>query len=65
MFAYALKMWGKVTGDLALEARGNLMLAILARTIDEYFLMRSTNANQPANFIANKAPGIVSEEFIS
>lgn len=58
-FAYALKMWGKVTGDHSLEARGNLMLAILARTIDSYFLMRSNNTNQPSNFIANKAPGIV------
>ena len=59
-FAYALKMWGKATGDQSMEARGNLMLGILARTLDNYFLMRNNNQNQPPNFIANKATGIVS-----
>ena len=59
-FAYALKMWGAVTGDQSSEARGNLMLAILARTFDSYFLMRNSNTNQPANFIGNKVAGIVS-----
>ena len=59
-FAYALKMWGQVTGDKSTEARGNLMLAILSRTFDNYFLMKKSNTNQPANFIANKVTGIVS-----
>lgn len=59
MFAYAIKMWGKITGDSSMEARGNLMLAILARTLDNYFLMTSANQNQPGNFIGNKATGIV------
>lgn len=60
MFAYAIKMWGKVTGDQSMEARGNMMLAILARTLQSYFLMANDNANQPSNFIANKVTGIVS-----
>ena len=60
-FAYALKMWGKVTRDQSMEARGNLMLAILARTLDNYFLLKSNNRNQPPNFIGNKATGIVSD----
>lgn len=59
-FAYALKMWGNVIGDASMEARGNLMLAILARTLNNYFLMSSDNVNQPANFIGNKVTGIVS-----
>ena len=58
-FAYAIKMWGKVTGDESMEARGNLMLAILARTFDNYFLMKRNNVNQPANFVGNKVTGIV------
>ena len=58
-FAYAMKMWGHVTGDRSMEARGNLMLSILARTLDSYFLLSSDNENQPANFIANKVTGIV------
>ena len=60
MFAYAIKMWGKITGDASMEARGNLMLGILARTLDNYFLMSSTNTNQPPQFIDNKVTGIVS-----
>ncbi|KAI9676206.1 MAG: hypothetical protein M1829_003035 [Trizodia sp. TS-e1964] len=60
-FSYALKMWGKVTGDASTEARGNLMLSILSRTLDNYFLMASNNTNQPANFIGNKVTGILFE----
>ena len=59
-FAYAIKMWGHVIGDKSMEARGNLMLAILARSVQNYFLMESGNVNQPARFIANKVTGIVS-----
>ena len=58
-FAYAMKMWGHVIGDASMEARGNLMLSILARTLDSYFLLSSDNKNQPANFIGNKVTGIV------
>lgn len=44
-----------------MEARGNLMLAVQARTFQNYFLMEPTNKNQPANFIDNKATGILFE----
>lgn len=63
MFAYAIKMWGQTTGDASMEARGNLMLSILGRSLNNYFLMEEDNVNQPANFIGNKVTGIVS--FIS
>ena len=59
-FAYAMKMWGRVIGDTSMEARGNLMLAILKRSLNNYFLLSSDNVNQPANFIGNKVTGIVS-----
>lgn len=62
MYAYALKMWGKTTGDASMEARGNLMLSIMARSLQNYFLLESNNTNQPANFIGNKVTGIVSAE---
>ncbi|PTU23259.1 hypothetical protein P175DRAFT_0432895 [Aspergillus ochraceoroseus IBT 24754] len=64
MFAYALKMWGKTIGDASMEARGNLMLGILRRSLHNYFLMDSDNTNQPANFIANKVTGILFENKI-
>ena len=63
-FAYAIKMWGQVSDDPSMEARGNLMLAILARTLDNYFLMKQSNLVQPPNFIANKVTGIVSLRHI-
>ncbi|KAI9741153.1 MAG: hypothetical protein M1834_002866 [Cirrosporium novae-zelandiae] len=59
--SYAIKMWGNVIGDKSMEARGNLMLAITARSLQNYFLMESTNTNQPANFIGNKVTGILFE----
>lgn len=64
MFAYAVKMWGKTTGDASMEARGNMMLAILRRSLNNYFLMQSNNTNQPSNFIANKVTGILFENKV-
>ncbi|KIW94756.1 uncharacterized protein Z519_04733 [Cladophialophora bantiana CBS 173.52] len=61
MFAYGLKMWGKTIGDASMEARGNLMLSVLARSLQNYFLMTSNNTNQPAPFIGNKVTGILFE----
>ncbi len=58
-FSYAIKMWGHVIGDKSMEARGNLMLSIQARTFIDYFLMQNNNVIQPANFIGNKVTGIV------
>lgn len=60
MFAYAVKMWGKTIGDKSMEARGNLMLALLRRSLKNYFLMEDDNSNHPNNFIGNKVTGIVS-----
>lgn len=58
--SYAQKMWGRTIGDAAIEGRGNLQLAIQTRSFNSYFLMDSSNANQPARFIGNKVTGIVS-----
>jgi len=62
--SYALKMWGHVLGDAALEARGNLMLAVQARSLHNYFLMESDNTVQPPEFINNRADGILFENKI-
>jgi endo-1,3(4)-beta-glucanase len=64
MSAYALKMWGRTTGDANMEARGNLQLAITARSLQNYFLYDSTNSVEPANFIGNKVSGILFENKI-
>ncbi|KAF2670501.1 endo-1,3-beta-glucanase Engl1 [Microthyrium microscopicum] len=61
---YAMKLWGKTTGDENMEARGNLQLAVLRRSLQNYFLMESSNKNQPPQFIGNKACGIMFENKI-
>lgn len=57
---FAIKMWGKVSGDPNMEARGNLQLAIQARSLQNYFLLEDDNTVQPPAFIPNKVTGIVS-----
>ncbi|CAN9402383.1 unnamed protein product [Alternaria alternata] len=61
---YAIKMWGRVIQDPNMEARGNLQLAVQARSIKNYFLMEANNTNQPAGFVKNKATGILFENKI-
>ncbi|KAE8145875.1 endo-1,3-beta-glucanase Engl1 [Aspergillus avenaceus] len=64
MFAYSLKMWGKVIGDASMEARGNLMLGILRRSLRNYFLLESNNKNHPPTFVPNKVTGILFENKV-
>ncbi|KAK6525782.1 hypothetical protein TWF281_010826 [Arthrobotrys megalospora] len=63
-FSYAMKLWGNVVGDKNMEARANLQLAILKRSLNSYFLMSSDNRYQPANFIQNKVSGILFENKV-
>lgn len=64
MASYALKMWGLVSGDVNMAARGNLQLSVLARSLNHYFLYRSGNADEPASFVGNKVAGILFENKI-
>nr|OQO17039.1 hypothetical protein B0A51_18453 [Rachicladosporium sp. CCFEE 5018]OQO19588.1 hypothetical protein B0A51_14130 [Rachicladosporium sp. CCFEE 5018] len=64
MASYAIKMWGKITDDTAMEARGNLMLSIQARSLRNYYLYTNDNTVEPAQFIGNKAAGILFENKI-
>lgn len=64
MASYGIKMWGQITGDKNMEARGNLMLAIQARSLSDYFLYVDSNAVEPAQFIGNKVSGILFENKI-
>ncbi|EPS36593.1 hypothetical protein H072_9865 [Dactylellina haptotyla CBS 200.50] len=63
-FSYAMKLWGNVIGDANMEARANLQLAILKRSLNSYFLMSNNNRNQPGNFIQNKVTGILFENKV-
>jgi endo-1,3(4)-beta-glucanase len=64
MASYAIKMWGSVIGDKAMEGRGNLMLAIQARSLDNYYLYRDSNEVQPHEYIGNRAAGILFQNKI-
>jgi len=57
---YAILLWARVTEDKAMEARASVQLAILARSLHNYFLMEADNTNHPARFIGQKVTGIVS-----
>ncbi|GAP87116.1 putative glycoside hydrolase family 81 protein [Rosellinia necatrix] len=61
MAAYALKMWGRTIKDTNLEARGNLMLSVIARSLNQYYLYTRQNDVQPANYIGNRVAGILFE----
>lgn len=63
-FAYGMKLWGKASGDFAMEARGNLMLAVLKRSLNSYFLYQSTNYIMPPPILPNKVSGILFENKV-
>jgi endo-1,3(4)-beta-glucanase len=64
MASYGIKMWGRMIGDTNMEARGNLMLAVQARSLGNYYLYLNNNTVEPPNFIGNKAGGILFENKI-
>ncbi|KFA53187.1 hypothetical protein S40293_03174 [Stachybotrys chartarum IBT 40293] len=64
MHAYAIKMWGQVSGNEDMESRGNLLLSIISRSLRHYYLYRSDNKVQPKEFIGNKVAGILFENKV-
>lgn len=63
-FAYGMKLWGEVIGDDQMAARGSLMISIMKRAMNLYFLYKDDNTIQPSNFIGNRAAGIFFENKI-
>lgn len=72
--AYAIKMWGFVSGQPVMQARGNLMLAILRRSVNTYMLISPQSSPNPANptpwaihptqFNPNRVSGILFENKV-
>ncbi|CBX91524.1 similar to endo-beta-1,3-glucanase [Plenodomus lingam JN3] len=62
--SFAVKMWGRVGGDGNMEKRGNLMLAIQARSFNSYFYLQTSNTNHPARFVQNMVSGILFENKV-
>ncbi|CAK7201452.1 endo-1,3-beta glucanase [Sporothrix eucalyptigena] len=64
MALYAIKLWGQVKGDAAMEARGNLMLSVLARSLQTYYYYSPGQTELPAQFAGNQVGGIMFENKI-
>ncbi|ORX96514.1 endo-1,3-beta-glucanase Engl1 [Clohesyomyces aquaticus] len=62
--SYCVKMWGRVSGEAEMEKRGNLMLAIQARSFSHYFYMQDNNTTAPQQFVGNKISGISFENKV-
>ncbi|KAF5093681.1 hypothetical protein D0Z03_002322 [Geotrichum reessii] len=63
-FAYGMKLWGRVIGDPAMESRGNLMLAVLKRSMNTYMYYRTDNTTMPEPILGNKVSGILFENKV-
>lgn len=72
--AYAIKMWGYASGQSVMQARGNLMLAILRRSVNTYMLISPQSSPSPVNpnpwgihptqFNPNRVSGILFENKV-
>ena len=58
-----LKLWVPATRRITayVARRGNLMLSVLARSLNHYYLYTADNQVQPSNFIGNRVAGILFE----
>ncbi|CAM9110958.1 unnamed protein product [Scytosiphon promiscuus] len=63
-FYYAMTMWGIATGNALLEGLGRLQTGVVTRSINEYFLLKDSNTNHPADFVKNKVTGIFFESKV-
>ena len=53
-FARAIKLYGNVIGDKNMQHRGDLMLAIMKRSVNMYMLYTRDNKIQPQTLLATK-----------
>ncbi|CUM66265.1 uncharacterized protein PRCAT00003926001 [Priceomyces carsonii] len=63
-FAYGMKLWGSVICDNSMESRGDLMLALMSRSMNKYFYYKSDNTVEPSQILPNKVSGILFENKI-
>lgn len=63
-FAYGMKMWGAVVGDSSMERRADLMIAIMARSMNDYFLYSDDNTVEPSEILGNRVSGILFDNEI-
>ncbi|CAG8582641.1 875_t:CDS:2 [Gigaspora margarita] len=64
-FYYATKLWSIASNRPNFTKLMDLILAILSRSLRNYFLIEDNNKNHPENFIKNKVTGILFENKIN
>lgn len=64
-FAYGMKLWGNIMGDGSMESRADLMLTIMARSMNQYFYYKSDNKVEPSEILPNKVSGIIFDNKIA
>ncbi|KAJ8559141.1 hypothetical protein ON010_g8305 [Phytophthora cinnamomi] len=57
-FYYGMTLWGRVTGNKAVEDLGSLMLRLDAHAIRTYFLLKSDNTIHPPEIVRNHVTGV-------
>ncbi|GMF02603.1 unnamed protein product [Ambrosiozyma monospora] len=55
---YGMKLWGSVIGDKSMQFRGDLMLAIMKRSLNDYMYYKDDNEVISSKYIGNKVAGI-------
>lgn len=63
-FSYAMKLWGQVTNNPAMEMRGDLMLQIQKRAMNLYYLLADDNKVMYPFLRKNKVAGLLFENKI-
>ncbi|RPA77370.1 glycoside hydrolase [Ascobolus immersus RN42] len=65
-FAYAMKLWGLVSHQPIITQRADLMLAVMKRSMNTYFLLTARHDGQihPPGFAANNVTGILFENKV-
>lgn len=63
-FAYGMKLWGKVSGNQRMESTGDLMLAVMKRSMNKYMYYSSSNSVEPSQILPNKVSGILFDNKI-
>ncbi|SCV01710.1 LANO_0F13146g1_1 [Lachancea nothofagi CBS 11611] len=63
-FAYGMKLWATVIGDSSMERRADLMVAVMKRSMNSYFLMAQDNQVEPSEIVGNQVAGILFDNII-
>lgn len=57
-FYFGVQMWGRATGNRALEQTGEMLVSLTAHTVQELFLMKTGNTHHHPDYVKNHVTGI-------